>query len=1129
MNKTSKPATQEIFRVRRNYNQWVVNQTLEDYALRFTAKNSRRWSANQVAMTALGASAFLALEAIGGAITLNYGFTNALAAILVVSAILFITGFPICYYASRYGVDIDLLTRGAGFGYLGSTITSLIYASFTFIFFAIEAVILASALDALFSIPPYIGYFISAVLVIPIVTHGITFISKFQNGSQPIWLCLQILAIGILIYYEHESMQDWINYAGYEDATGEAADQEGFNILLFGAASSVLFALIAQIGEQVDYLRFLPSKEKISPSKWWASMIIAGPGWVFVGVIKLLLGSFIAYLAIQQGLSIERASDPVYMYQMTFNYLTQSPTVALILAGIMVFICQMKINVTNAYAGSIAWSNFFSRLTHNHPGRVVWLVFNVAIALLLMELGIYRALENILGLFAIVAVSWLGTISADLMINKTLGLSPPGIEFKRSHLYDINPVGIGSLTLSSIVGFLAYLGTFGDIAQALTHFVTLGMTFLITPCIALITRGQYYIARQSTEINTQQEHHQCCICEHEYEHEDMSYCPVYQGNICSLCCSLDARCLDTCKNESRVKDQISNFLSTFLPEKITQLVQSRFMHFFAVLSLISLVNAGLLALVYYQIETSNPETSQLLAEAFWILFFILLIISGVLSWLFLLAHGSRIVAQEESHRQTKRLMEEIDAHTHTDRALQDAIQKAESANQAKSRYLSGISHELRTPLQTILGYAQILGRDNSIPSHRRESINIIQRSGDYLADLIEGLLDVSKIEAGKLDIRRDEMDFHALMNQLELMFRPQADAKNIDFEFMTPEKYPRYVIADEKRVRQILINLLSNAIKFTSEGKVSFELRYKNQVAEFIVSDTGIGINETNLETIFHPFERVVDNQGPQTAGTGLGLTIVHLLADIMGGEVKVHSQINQGSTFTVSLMLSRIDDLVETLELTDIQGYEGERKNVYVVDDQPSHRQLLKDLLEPLGFLVIECQNAKECINSITTTHGDIFLLDVSMPDINGLELARILRQRNISKPIIMISADAQEHHQIDAPETYHNFYMVKPIKVQALLDKMGALMNIHWKYQHNSSLPISSAAQKNWQVPDHPYISQLIAYAEIGYAKGFNEKLIMADDENLLPNELIQHLYQLAKQVRFDKIKLILNQKEL
>ncbi len=217
---------QRIDRVRRQYNQWVANQTLEDYALRFTAKSARRWSAARVANTALGAISFLALEAIGGTITLNYGVTNATAAILVVSVIIFCCGLPIAYHAAKCGIDIDLLTRGAGFGYIGSTITSLIYASFTFIFFAIEAVILATALEMCFGIPRPIGYLVSAVVIIPLVTHGITLISRFQLWTQPVWIVLHILPFAAIAYAWRRSASRSTSCA-FCRATGEPAKPRG--------------------------------------------------------------------------------------------------------------------------------------------------------------------------------------------------------------------------------------------------------------------------------------------------------------------------------------------------------------------------------------------------------------------------------------------------------------------------------------------------------------------------------------------------------------------------------------------------------------------------------------------------------------------------------------------------------------------------------------------------------------------------------------------------------------------------------------------------------------------------------------------------------------------------------------
>src|SRR5580700_394704 len=257
-------AQQRIVRVRRNYNQWVANQTLEDYALRFTAKTARRWSSLRVANTAIGAVSFLALEAIGGSITVNYGFVNATSAILVVSALILLTSLPIAYYASTFGVDIDLLTRGAGFGYLGSTITSLIYASFTFLFFAIEATIMSLAFEMCFGIPLFIGYVLSSLIVIPLVTHGITFISRFQLWTQPVWIVLHLVPFIYIAFADSASFERWTNFSGLAGDQGRS-----FDIVLFGTAATVVFSLIAQIGEQVDFLRFLPAREDRRRAGWW--------------------------------------------------------------------------------------------------------------------------------------------------------------------------------------------------------------------------------------------------------------------------------------------------------------------------------------------------------------------------------------------------------------------------------------------------------------------------------------------------------------------------------------------------------------------------------------------------------------------------------------------------------------------------------------------------------------------------------------------------------------------------------------------------------------------------------------------------------------------------------------------
>src|SRR3989338_6018472 len=328
---------------------------MEDYALRFTPKSFRKWSELRIANTALGAVSFLALEAIGGALALSYGFTNTLWAVLAVALVIFLTGLPISYYAARYGVDMDLLTRGAGFGYIGSTITSLIYASFTFLFFALEAAVMAYALDLAFDIPPAWGYFICALVVVPLVTHGVTIISRLQLITQPIWLVMLVLPF-IYVFRDHPNiLQDLAAYPGASGAYGE------FNVLAFGSALTVGIALITQMGEQADYLRFMPEKRPERAGRWGAAGFVGGPGWVILGVLKMLGGALLAWLAMSYAIPVARAVDPNQMYLVAWEKIFSSPSWAIGAVALFVVISQLKINVTNAYAGSLAWSNFFAR------------------------------------------------------------------------------------------------------------------------------------------------------------------------------------------------------------------------------------------------------------------------------------------------------------------------------------------------------------------------------------------------------------------------------------------------------------------------------------------------------------------------------------------------------------------------------------------------------------------------------------------------------------------------------------------------------------------------------------------------------------------------------------------------
>jgi signal transduction histidine kinase len=223
---------------------------------------------------------------------------------------------------------------------------------------------------------------------------------------------------------------------------------------------------------------------------------------------------------------------------------------------------------------------------------------------------------------------------------------------------------------------------------------------------------------------------------------------------------------------------------------------------------------------------------------------------------------------------------------------------------------------LRSPLNSILGYAQLLEKDDSLADSQHKKVKVIRRSGDHLADLIEGLLDISRIEAGYIEFRRDEVVLQSFIDELIEMFQQQAQAKGIEFTYVQGSPLPNVVYADQRHLRQILINLLSNAVKFTQKGQVSLSVRYRNQVAEFVIEDTGMGIKENDKAKIFEPFERIYNGGYPQPNGTGLGLTISQLLAELMGGDIMLESEYKVGSTFKLALMLPSVTNPKVRVEL---------------------------------------------------------------------------------------------------------------------------------------------------------------------------------------------------------------------
>lgn len=1116
---------QKILKTRRDYNTWVANEMMEDYALRYAPRSFRKWSAFQVANTALGAVSFLALEAIGGTLVINYGFTNAFWAILTVGAIIFMTGLPISYYASKYNLDMDLLTRGAGFGYIGSTITSLIYACFTFIFFALEAAIMSLALELSLGIPLPAAYILSSLVIVPLVTHGITWISRLQAWTQPLWLVLMVLPFVFILWHKPDLLHDWQTFAGRNDQGTE------FSPLAFGAAATVAFSLIVQIGEQVDFLRFLPEKTADNRRRWWCANLFAGAGWILPGAAKQFGGAFLAFVAVQHEVPVEKASEPTQMYLAGFEYVFSDPALATLAMTVFVVLSQVKINVTNAYAGSLAWSNFFSRLTHTHPGRVVWLGFNVTIAILLMELGVFGALEKVLGLYSNVAIAWVGSLVADLVINKPLGLSPPYVEFKRAHLYDVNPVGVGAMLIASAISIAAHSGVFGEPYHAFAPFIALLTAFLLAPLIAVATRGRYYIAREQPPHEALQSH-ACCICGQDFEPQDKTLCPIYDGVICSLCCSLDARCGDACKPNARVGDQIASVAAVMLPKYLPLPLRKRLGQYAVVFLSLAVILGAVVSVIFYQefiqYLPAGDADGGLLADGFVKLYVALLVLLGIGAWWLVLTEESRRTAQDESNKQTQLLLKEIEEHRRTDAKLAEAKEAADKANLAKSRFLGGMSHELRSPLNSVLGYTEIMLADDTLAERHREYVDIIHQSGEHLLALIDDMLDIARIEARNLQLRPQPFEFPLMVNQLAKFTSLEADKRGLSFRLNTPRELPLMVKGDERRIRQILMNLLSNAVKFTPDGEVEFFVRYAGEIAHFEVRDTGIGIAEQDLETIFQPFQRLASATQHITEGTGLGLTVTKMLTDVMGGELTVSSRLGEGSVFRLRLFLPKAAGAATQATSEWVSGYLGQRRTILITDDHPAQRNMLATLLNGLGFSVRQADSGQSCLAAVRESPPDLILMDLIMPEQDGFATATALRRElGFKGPVIVVSANAYESDCNAARAAGFDDYIVKPVRLSELKDKIKTHLDLEWRYETPKPLiPLGTApatpADEDIRWPEPETLKGLLHFAQIGYISGIENSLKELERQDPSYKPFINKASALAKQYRLRELQL-------
>ena len=888
-----------MLRVKREYQSWVAKESLEDYALRYAASSYRRWSPATVANTALGGISFLALEAIGASITLSYGFQNAMLAIVIVSIVIFVVSLPIAYWCSVANVDIDLLTRGAGFGYIGSTITSLIYASFTFIFFAIETAIWAQALQLAFGLSLAVGYLLCSLVIIPLVFFGVTSINKLQAWTQPVWVVMLVAPFVYILAKDPALLTEWTAYAGL-DGSGS-----GINLLMFGAASGVLFSLVAQIGEQADYLRFLPDRNTVNRRAWWTAMLTAGPGWIVIGALKVTAGSLLAVLALRMGSSAAQAVEPAHMFVHAYRQVVGDPVLALALAAIFVTVSQVKINVTNAYSGSLAWSNCFVRLAHYHPGRVVWLVFNVVIALLLSLMGIFETLEAVLSVYSTVAIAWIGALVADLVVLKRTGISPPYIEFKRGHLYNFNPVGCGGTVIAAVVALLAYAGVFGAAGRAFFGFIALAVSFVSAIAIAYATRGRYYIARRDEHFRglpapTLVE---CCICEREYEAPDMTHCPFYSGPLCSLCCGLELHCHDFCKRPP--SSVAAGTSAADRPRRFQPHVLRRFGRFLGLLSVTAALLGAAFLLTYRFMDLHEVTNRDSLVHVMTRLYVATLVVASLGIWWIVLSHES----QEQSERE---LLESVQ---HLERTRASLVETEKLAS--LGGLVAGVAHEINTPVGISVSTASYL-------SDRTAAAQVLQQAGrfdapareTYLRDAAESarlllsnatrvaqlVLNFKQLAVDRISETRRRFDLRALVDDTLRDLRPRlAEAgAEVQIEIAPGIELESYPVALAQVVTNLAVNSMQHAFGGERPGgriTVRAQLDEDDDAVRLELVDDGRGIDAALQGRVFEPFFTTRRGAG----GSGLGLYIVNQIGTRqLDGTISLDSDVGRGVRFVV-------------------------------------------------------------------------------------------------------------------------------------------------------------------------------------------------------------------------------------
>ena len=439
-----------------------------------------------------------------------------------------------------------------------------------------------------------------------------------------------------------------------------------------------------------------------------------------------------------------------------------------------------------------------------------------------------------------------------------------------------------------------------------------------------------------------------------------------------------------------------------------------------------------------------------------------------------------------------------------------------------------MSHELRTPLNGILGYAQILSRSKTWGEKEQRGIQIIDQCGSHLLTLINDILDLAKIEARKLELSPHSIHFPSFLQGVAEICQVRAEQKDIEFHYEPELGLPVAIATDEKRLRQVLINLLGNAIKFTDQGSVTLRVAClaiaPDQTAHlrFIVTDTGVGIAPEDISKLFQAFEQVGE-QKRRTEGTGIGLALSQQIVQLMGGQIRVNSQLGVGSDFSFEVALPIAPGWGQAAPKVNIIGYEGSQRRILVVDDRWENRAVLLNLLTPLGFVVTESENGRIGLEQIRQHRPDLVITDLAMPEMDGFEMLRQIRRAKElrSLKVIVSSASVTQPNQQMSLEAGGDTFLAKPVQVDDLFRLLKQQLDLTWKTEDGSTELSPQPHSISLFSPPSAKLQTWLELAQEGRLKKLIEVAEQAGQENNRYQPFVQQVIQLAKQFQSEQLE--------